>query len=68
MERVLKVYVNMYTRKEIEAPLFHNGPCKSIYSTSTEGKFVSEMEKGSEGFMVLEIPMIPSSSSLIPSI
>jgi hypothetical protein len=39
----------MYTRKEIEAPLFHNGPCMSIYSTSTEGKFISEMEKGSEG-------------------
>ncbi|KAE7997629.1 hypothetical protein FH972_002245 [Carpinus fangiana] len=40
MERMMKVYVY----EEGEAPLFHDGPCKSIYST--EGKFISEMEKG----------------------
>ncbi|XP_059432362.1 probable glycosyltransferase At5g03795 [Corylus avellana] len=40
MERLMKVYVY----EEGEAPLFHDGPCKSIYST--EGKFISEMEKG----------------------
>jgi hypothetical protein len=40
MERMMKVYVY----EEGEAPLFHDGTCKSIYST--EGKFISEMEKG----------------------
>lgn len=40
MERLLKIYVY----KEGEPPMFHEGPCKSIYST--EGRFIHEMEKG----------------------
>ncbi|KAL4017404.1 hypothetical protein IC575_020956 [Cucumis melo] len=40
MERLLKIYVY----KEGEPPMFHGGPCKSIYST--EGRFIHEMEKG----------------------
>ncbi|XP_073061139.1 probable glycosyltransferase At5g03795 [Primulina eburnea] len=40
MERVFKVYVY----EEGEAPIFHNGPCRSIYST--EGRFINQMEKG----------------------
>lgn len=38
MEKRFKVYV--YT--EGDPPLFHNGPCKSIYST--EGNFIHQME------------------------
>ncbi|KAK9723952.1 hypothetical protein RND81_05G036700 [Saponaria officinalis] len=38
MEKRLKVYVY----EEGEPPLFHNGPCKSIYST--EGNFIHQME------------------------
>ncbi|XP_010683939.2 probable glycosyltransferase At5g03795 [Beta vulgaris subsp. vulgaris] len=38
MERRFKVYVY----EEGEPPLFHNGPCKSIYST--EGNFIHLME------------------------
>ncbi|XP_060215665.1 probable glycosyltransferase At5g03795 [Lycium barbarum] len=41
MEKNFKVYVY----KEGEPPIFHNGPCRSIYST--EGRFIHEMEKGS---------------------
>ncbi|KAK4492900.1 hypothetical protein RD792_000225 [Penstemon davidsonii] len=40
MERVFKIYVY----EEGEAPIFHNGPCRSIYST--EGRFINEMEIG----------------------
>ena len=40
MERLLKIYIY----KEGEPPMFHEGPCKSIYST--EGRFIHEMEKG----------------------
>ncbi|CAI9089757.1 OLC1v1024390C1 [Oldenlandia corymbosa var. corymbosa] len=40
MEKVFKIYVY----KEGEPPLFHDGPCKSIYSS--EGRFIHEMEKG----------------------
>ncbi|KAG9459271.1 hypothetical protein H6P81_003779 [Aristolochia fimbriata] len=40
MEKVLKIFVY----PEGEPPLFHDGPCKSIYST--EGRFIHEMELG----------------------
>ncbi|XP_027173890.1 probable glycosyltransferase At5g03795 [Coffea eugenioides] len=38
MERQFKVYVY----KEGEPPIFHNGPCKSIYAM--EGNFIHQME------------------------
>ncbi|KMZ72494.1 UDP-Xyl: xylogalacturonan beta-1,3-xylosyltransferase, family GT47 [Zostera marina] len=38
MERVFKIYVY----EEGVAPLFHDGPCKSIYSM--EGRFINNME------------------------
>lgn len=41
MEKQLKVYVY----DEGEPPLFHNGPCKSIYSM--EGNFIHRMETDS---------------------
>ncbi|XP_052178733.1 probable glycosyltransferase At5g03795 [Diospyros lotus] len=41
MEKLMKIYVY----EEGETPLFHNGPCRSIYSS--EGRFIMEMEKGS---------------------
>ncbi|XP_075081559.1 putative glycosyltransferase At5g03795 isoform X2 [Nicotiana tabacum] len=40
MEKSFKAYVY----EEGEPPIFHNGPCRSIYST--EGRFIHEMEKG----------------------
>ncbi|PIN11512.1 Acetylglucosaminyltransferase EXT1/exostosin 1 [Handroanthus impetiginosus] len=40
MEKVFKIYVY----EEGETPIFHNGPCKDIYST--EGRFIDEMERG----------------------
>ncbi|XP_009622709.1 putative glycosyltransferase At5g03795 [Nicotiana tabacum] len=40
MEKNFKAYVY----EEGEPPIFHNGPCRSIYST--EGRFIHEMEKG----------------------
>ncbi|KAI8008511.1 putative glycosyltransferase [Camellia lanceoleosa] len=40
MEKLFKIYVY----EEGEPPMFHNGPCWSIYST--EGRFIMEMEKG----------------------
>ena len=40
MEKLFKVYIY----KEGDLPLFHNGPCRSIYST--EGRLIHEMEKG----------------------
>ncbi|PON95160.1 Exostosin-like [Trema orientale] len=39
MEKHFKIYIY----EEGEPPIFHNGPCKSIYST--EGRFIHEMEK-----------------------
>ena len=44
MEKWLKIYVY----EEGEVPMFHDGPCKSIYST--EGNFINEMEKGNNKF------------------
>lgn len=44
MEKVLKIYVY----EEGEPPIFHNGPCKSIYSS--EGRFIHELEKGNNKF------------------
>ncbi|KAL0405146.1 UNVERIFIED_CONTAM: putative glycosyltransferase [Sesamum latifolium] len=41
MERVFKIYVY----EEGERPIFHHGPCRSIYST--EGNFIYELERGS---------------------
>jgi hypothetical protein len=38
MEKVFKVYVY----EEGEPPVFHDGPCRSIYST--EGRFIYNME------------------------
>lgn len=38
MEKLFKVYVY----EEGEAPVFHDGPCKSIYAT--EGTFIYDME------------------------
>lgn len=38
MEKELKIFVY----EEGEPPLFHNGPCKSIYST--EGNFIHAIE------------------------
>ena len=38
MEKMLKVYVY----EEGEPPIFHNGPCKSIYAM--EGNFIFQME------------------------
>ncbi|CAN6540472.1 unnamed protein product [Malus baccata var. baccata] len=40
MEKVFKIYVY----EEGEVPIFHDGPCRSIYSS--EGRFIHEMEKG----------------------
>ncbi|GMJ00336.1 hypothetical protein HRI_003702800 [Hibiscus trionum] len=40
MEKLFKIYVY----KEGEPPIFHNGPCRSIYSS--EGRFIHELEKG----------------------
>ncbi|KAL3753125.1 hypothetical protein ACJRO7_000511 [Eucalyptus globulus] len=40
MEKLFKIYVY----QEGEPPMFHDGPCKSIYST--EGRFIHEMERG----------------------
>ncbi|XP_031377617.1 probable glycosyltransferase At5g03795 isoform X1 [Punica granatum] len=40
MEKLFRIYVY----REGEPPMFHYGPCRSIYST--EGLFISEMEKG----------------------
>lgn len=40
MEKLFKIYVY----KEGDRPLFHNGVCKSIYST--EGRLIHEIEKG----------------------
>ncbi|KAI0501555.1 hypothetical protein KFK09_016500 [Dendrobium nobile] len=40
MERLFKVYVY----EEGEPPLFHDGPCRSIYSM--EGRFIYNMEMG----------------------
>lgn len=40
MEKSFKVFVY----EEGEPPIFHDGPCRSIYST--EGRFIHEMEKG----------------------
>jgi hypothetical protein len=42
MERQLKVYVY----EEGEPPVFHDGPCRSIYST--EGRFIHSMETETE--------------------
>lgn len=42
MEKEFKVFVY----EEGEPPLFHNGPCKSIYSM--EGNFIHEIEKNSQ--------------------
>ncbi|GMN56466.1 hypothetical protein TIFTF001_025577 [Ficus carica] len=39
MEKHFKIFVY----EEGEPPIFHNGPCKSIYST--EGRFIHQMEK-----------------------
>ncbi|XP_020552022.1 probable glycosyltransferase At5g03795 [Sesamum indicum] len=41
MEKVFKIYVY----EEGERPIFHHGPCRSIYST--EGNFIYELERGS---------------------
>ncbi|KAI8552227.1 hypothetical protein RHMOL_Rhmol06G0250000 [Rhododendron molle] len=40
MEKLFKIYVY----EEGELPMFHTGPCRSIYSS--EGRFIMEMEKG----------------------
>ena len=40
MEKLFKIYVY----EEGEPPIFHNGPCRSIYSS--EGTFIYELEKG----------------------
>lgn len=40
MEKLFKIYIY----KEGDPPLFHDGPCKSIYSS--EGRFIHELEKG----------------------
>ncbi|KAB2618947.1 glycosyltransferase [Pyrus ussuriensis x Pyrus communis] len=40
MEKVFKIYVY----EEGEVPIFHEGPCRGIYSS--EGRFIHEMEKG----------------------
>ncbi|KAF8015710.1 hypothetical protein BT93_H1284 [Corymbia citriodora subsp. variegata] len=40
MEKLFKIYVY----QEGEPPMFHDGPCKNIYST--EGRFIHEMERG----------------------
>ncbi|KAK9950259.1 hypothetical protein M0R45_005758 [Rubus argutus] len=40
MEKLFKIYVY----EEGEVPLFHEGPCRSIYSS--EGRFIHEMEMG----------------------
>ncbi|OMO75599.1 Exostosin-like protein [Corchorus capsularis] len=40
MEKLFKIYVY----PEGEPPIFHNGPCRSIYSS--EGRFIHELEKG----------------------
>ncbi|XP_048335507.2 probable glycosyltransferase At5g03795 [Ziziphus jujuba] len=42
MEKLFKIYVY----EEGDPPMFHDGPCKSIYST--EGRFIHEMEKGNK--------------------
>lgn len=42
MEKVFKVYVY----EEGEPPLFHDGPCRSIYSM--EGRFIYNMEMESQ--------------------
>ncbi|XP_020257240.1 probable glycosyltransferase At5g03795 [Asparagus officinalis] len=42
MEKLFRIYVY----EEGEAPLFHDGPCKNIYSM--EGRFIYAMEMGSK--------------------
>ena len=42
MEKLFRVYVY----EEGEPPLFHDGPCKSIYSM--EGRFIYTMEMGNK--------------------
>ncbi|KAJ0051380.1 hypothetical protein Pint_01799 [Pistacia integerrima] len=44
MEKLFRIYVY----EEGEPPMFHNGICKSIYST--EGRFIHEMEKSDNIF------------------
>eukprot|EP00262_Sarcandra_glabra_P003721 TRINITY_DN1449_c0_g2_i5.p1 TRINITY_DN1449_c0_g2~~TRINITY_DN1449_c0_g2_i5.p1 ORF type:complete len:511 (+),score=38.10 TRINITY_DN1449_c0_g2_i5:93-1625(+) len=44
MEKIFKVW----TYKEGEPPLFHDGPCNNIYST--EGQFIDEIESGTSAF------------------
>lgn len=39
---------HVWTYKEGEPPLFHDGPLKSIYST--EGQFIDEIESGKSKF------------------
>ncbi|XP_022871862.1 probable glycosyltransferase At5g03795 [Olea europaea var. sylvestris] len=40
MEKLFKIYVY----EEGEPPIFHDGPCRSIYST--EGRLINELERG----------------------
>lgn len=42
MEKVFKIFVY----KEGEAPLFHDGPCRSIYSS--EGRFIYDLETNTQ--------------------
>ncbi|KAL5567416.1 hypothetical protein UlMin_030580 [Ulmus minor] len=44
MEKLMKIYVY----EEGEPPIFHEGPCRSIYSS--EGRFIHEMEKEGNSF------------------
>jgi len=54
IEKLFKIYVY----QEGEPPMFHDGPCKSIYST--ERRFIHEMERGHNMYRTTELSYLSS--------